>query len=188
MSLILFYSNYCSHSKKLISILAKSNIKYKFKYVCIDDRFKDDKGTTFIRLQSGKSMALPPNITKVPSLLMLNKAGQVLEGDDIYNYIDTLQRKSQGGQGIKGGNSMDNLDCYEMNDFGCVVSDTYSFLDQNSDELSAKGNGGTRQMHNYASIDFVSDIDTPVDDYTPDKVRPNSLDELQMERAKDVKR
>ena len=187
MSLILFYSNYCNHSKKLISVLAKSQIKDKFKYVCIDDRFKDDKGATFIRLQSGKSMALPPNITKVPSLLMMNKAGQVLEGDDIYNYIDTLQRKSSNGS-ERAGNAMDNLDCYSMNDFGCVVSDTFSFLDQNSDELSAKGNGGTRQMHNYASIDYVSDIDTPVDDYTPDKVRPNSLDELQMQRARDVKR
>ena len=37
--------------------------------------------------------------------------------------------------------------------FGDVVSDQYSFLDQNAEEMSAKeGNGGMRQMHNYVDI------------------------------------
>ena len=33
-----------------------------------------------------------------------------------------------------------------------VSSDAFSFLDMNSDDLSAKGNGGLRQMYNYSSI------------------------------------
>jgi len=36
--------------------------------------------------------------------------------------------------------------------FGDVVSDHYSFLDQDASELSAEGNGGMRQMHNYVDL------------------------------------
>ena len=36
--------------------------------------------------------------------------------------------------------------------FGDIVSDQYSFLDQDPDELKADGNGGMRQMHNYVDL------------------------------------
>ena len=36
--------------------------------------------------------------------------------------------------------------------FGDVVSDQYSFLDQNEEDLKATGNGGMRQMHNYVDL------------------------------------
>jgi hypothetical protein len=35
-----------------------------------------------------------------------------------------------------------------------VASDTYSFWDQSSEEMLAKGNGGMRQMYNYSTIDY----------------------------------
>jgi hypothetical protein len=35
---------------------------------------------------------------------------------------------------------------------GNIVSDQYSFLDQEPEELEAKGNGGMRQMHNYVDL------------------------------------
>ena len=35
-----------------------------------------------------------------------------------------------------------------------VESDTYSFWDQSSEEMLAKGNGGMRQMYNYSTIDY----------------------------------
>jgi hypothetical protein len=35
---------------------------------------------------------------------------------------------------------------------GDIVSDQYSFLDQEPEELEAKGNGGMRQMHNYVDL------------------------------------
>lgn len=183
MSNVLFYSNYCEHSKKLIGALAKSSIKDQFKYINIDNRFKDDKGQIFIRFENGKSMALPPNIRKVPSLLLMNKSGHVLEGDDIYSYMDNMvaQKNSSQSSGVNE-KGIDNLDCYSMTDFGTIVSDNFSFLDQGENEMSAKGDGGTRQMHNYASINYMSDINTPVDDYQPDKVKSNSLDELRKAR------
>ena len=36
--------------------------------------------------------------------------------------------------------------------FGDIISDQYSFLDQDPDDLKAEGNGGMRQMHNYVDL------------------------------------
>ena len=36
--------------------------------------------------------------------------------------------------------------------FGDIVSDQYSFLDQDANELKADGNGGMKQMHNYVDL------------------------------------
>lgn len=66
--------------------------------------------------------------------------------------------------------------------FGDVVSDNYSFLDQNNDELSTKGEGGMRQLYNYATINHHDNIETPPDDYTPDKIGEVSLENLQQTR------
>jgi hypothetical protein len=47
-----------------------------------------------------------------------------------------------------------------------IMSDNYSFLDMNSDDLSAKGNGGVRQMHNYVHTNYMDKetIYTPSDE------------------------
>ena len=56
------------------------------------------------------------------------------------------------------------------------------------DELSAKGNGGMRQMYNYVSASHEpSVIPTPPDNYRPDKISEGiSLDDLQQQRNADV--
>jgi len=72
-----------------------------------------------------------------------------------------------------------------MGGFG-VASDNYSFLDQTADELSAKGNGGMRQLYNYATLDLVDKIETPPDNYSPDKVGSVSLEQLQQKRNLDI--
>jgi hypothetical protein len=55
------------------------------------------------------------------------------------------------------------------------------------DELSAKGRGGMRQMYNYvpAAQEGFS-IPTPPDNYRPDKVTSESLEELQSKRNADI--
>jgi hypothetical protein len=56
------------------------------------------------------------------------------------------------------------------------------------EELSAKGNGGRRQMYNYVSAhqDVVS-INTPPDTYHPDKVATDvTVDVLQQKRNSDI--
>jgi hypothetical protein len=67
-----------------------------------------------------------------------------------------------------------------------VVSDNYSFLDQDAESLSAKGNGGMRQQHHYATLDSQGMIETPPDTYTPDKVGSISMEQLQQKRNLEV--
>ena len=68
-----------------------------------------------------------------------------------------------------------------------VASDNFSYWDQDSDELLAKGNGGTRQMYNYATVDYKTSIETPPDDWSPDKVSETSYNEMEEQRNNDLR-
>ena len=65
---------------------------------------------------------------------------------------------------------------------GGVLSDNYSFLDQTNDSLSAKGDGGLRQMYNYATISQMDSIATPPETYSPDTIGNISIEKLQEQR------
>jgi len=56
------------------------------------------------------------------------------------------------------------------------------------DELSAKGNGQARPLYNYISVqNDMNLINTPPDDYKPDKVSNDvTLDTLQQKRMDDI--
>jgi hypothetical protein len=76
---------------------------------------------------------------------------------------------------------------FSLNDFGSFKSDNFSFLDQSSEDMSAKGNGGIRQMHNYVAIDQNSIIETPPENYKPDKLNTDmSIDQIRMMRDKEI--
>jgi len=64
-----------------------------------------------------------------------------------------------------------------------VHSDTYSYLDMSSDELSAKGNGGSRQLYNYADLNQTEVISTPEETYKPDKIDETSVAEYEKNRS-----
>ena len=55
-------------------------------------------------------------------------------------------------------------------------------MDQTSESLSAKGDGGLRQIRNNAPLEYKDSIETPNEDYTPNKIGEVSLDEIQQER------
>jgi hypothetical protein len=52
--------------------------------------------------------------------------------------------------------------------------------------MTAKGEGGLRQMHNYVALDQSDQIETPPDTYSPDKVGEVSMDQLRQQREQDV--
>jgi hypothetical protein len=117
---------------------------------------------------------LPNNVSSVPSLLLINENYKVIAGNEILNFLKPVEEVKQqiatnfngepSAYSLNGGMSMTG-----------VVSDNYSFLDQSSEDLSAKGQGGMRQLYSYATINHQDKIDTPPDDYTPDKVNEDSL-------------
>ena len=89
MSSILYYSTYCDNCSKLLQAVARSNSKKEMHFINIDKRIKKSNGATYIILENGQEILLPPTINKVPALLLLNKGHQVLFGNDI-NKADLL--------------------------------------------------------------------------------------------------
>ena len=185
MSCILYYSNYCENCKGLIQNISKWNdAKNDMHFINIDKRVKKNNGATYIILENGQELLLPPTITKVPALLLLNKSHHVLFGNDINKH---LEPKQQMQVAVATNNNGEPLAFSMMGgSYGGVASDNYSFLDQDAESLSAKGDGGMRQQHHYAGLDYYSNIDTPPDNYTPDKVGQVSMEQLQQQRNTDV--
>ena len=144
---ILYYSNYCKHSQKIIQTLVKANMSDKISFICIDKRTRDNKtNQTFITLENGSKVVLPPNIQSVPSLLLIKHGYKVIIGDDIIkHYHDTF----------KSVNSNQSLPAGEPSAFylgkptggSNIVSEQYTMYNLTPDELSAKGIGGKRQLY-----------------------------------------
>lgn len=149
MSCILYYSKYCEVSKKYIQMLSKSNVQKDIHFICIDKRVKDSNNKTYIVLENGQKIILPENVTRVPALLLLTQGYQVLYGEQILQHLKPRQEVEvkQATQ-----NNMEPMAFSFGGGFNNIVSDQYSFLDQDPQDLEAKGNGGMRQMHNYVDL------------------------------------
>jgi hypothetical protein len=190
MGSILYYSNFCEHSKKLIQTFSKSQVSKDLHFMCIDKRVKEKDGKMYLILENGQKIVMPENVTKVPALLLLNKNYTVLYGDAIYEHLKPRQ-EAVTRQATS--NNMEPM-AFSLGGFGLgfggsVVSDNYSFLDQEPDDLNAKGNGGLRQMHSYFGLQTSDKIETPKDDfdYKESKASNNlSLEQLQQQREQDL--
>ena len=80
---ILYYSNYCPHSQKLLQYITKKNLIEKLNCICVDKRVRDNNNNQmYIVLENGKRVILPPNVSSVPSLLQVKKNYSVLQGID----------------------------------------------------------------------------------------------------------
>ena len=163
---IVYYSNFCDPSKKLLQKISKTKLSQEIHFICIDRRQRDSKGNTILLLEKEQVM-LPSQVTKVPALYKM-ESKQVLFGDDIYSFL--LPREVAINHQATNGNG--EPECYSLSQMSSM-SDSYSFWDQDPTELSTKGGGGTRQMHNYVTLDQDFKINTPAEDYEPDKVGKN---------------
>lgn len=194
MSCILYYSNYCEPSKKLLQTVTKTQNAKDIHFICVDKREKDATGKVYIVLQNGQKIIMPENVTRVPALLLLNNNYKVIYGDDIYSHL-----RPQVQQQVKEA-TKNNMEPVTYQDgFGAfggfgggIVSDNYSFLDQSDTELSVKGDGGLRQMHNYVDLNDSMNLSMklPSDDfnYSTDKLKEGelSVESLQRKREEDL--
>lgn len=194
MSCILYYSNFCEPSKKLLQTVSKTQNVNNIHFVCIDKRVKDPNGKIFIVLQNGQKLLMPENVTRVPALLLLNQNYKVIYGDDIYKHL-----KPQVAQEIKQA-TKNNMEPINFQDgfgsfggfSGGIVSDNFSFLDQSDSDLSVKGEGGLRQIHNYVTLNESMNLSMklPQDDfdYKNDKLKEGemSVEALQRRREEEL--
>jgi hypothetical protein len=182
---ILYYSNYCKHSQKIVQTLVKGNMADKLSFVCIDKRTVDKKtNQTFVILENGSKVVLPPNIHSVPALLLIKQNYRVLLGDEIMQHMHPqLKQLNEAATGFHG-----EPMSFSLANFGTIVSEQYTDYNMSPEELSAKGKGGSRKMYNYVSAgDDIQFINTPPDNYRPDKLSNNvTIDSLQQQRLDEI--
>jgi len=186
MSSILYYSNFCDHSKKLLQSLSKFEMKKEIHFICIDKRIQEGN-KTFIILQNGQKIIMPENITKVPALLLLDQNYKVLYGEMINDFFKPKQQMAV----KQATNNNFEPSAFSFSSGGNIgiSSDNYSFLDMDSSSLSATGNGGLRQMHSYIGYNDSFNITTPVDeyDYKSTKIPEDlTVEQLQQQRANEL--
>ena len=197
MSSILYYSNFCEPSKKLLQTVTKTQNAKDIHFICIDNRVKDSNGKIFIILQNGQKIIMPENVTRVPALLLLNQNYRVIYGDEIYQQFKPnteVQIKTATKNNMEPTTFQDGFGAFGgFGGFGGgIVSDNYSFLDQSDNDLGTKGNGGMRQMHNYVALQDSMNLTMhlPQDDneYKSDKIKDGemSLEALQRKREQEL--
>ena len=167
MSTILYYSNHCNNCRSLIGMLAKTKLKDDINFLCIDKRVKGNNNATYIVLENQQQV--------------LNRGNQVIFGEQIYQHFRPLEENLNKKATFNNGEPM----AYSLGEMNSTC-DAYSYLDQSPDEMTAKGEGGLRQMHNYVALDQSDQIETPPDTYSPDKVGEVSMDQLRQQREQDV--
>ncbi len=162
---ILYYSTNCSHCRKLLSVLSKNKYENTM-FFSVDNReIVNEK--TYLILSDGSRVLLPIHITKVPSLLIVDdktNKNELILGNKILNFFEEkepLEKEDPMSFALNG----------ERNE---IVSDSFSFLDTNSDEMMACGDGGLKQMHNYTALDEIHKITTPPEEYTPNTIGNDS--------------
>ena len=188
---ILYYSNYCKHCQKIIQFLSKGGLLESVNAFCVDKRFLDKKSNqTIIVLSNGDQKLLPPNIQSVPALLLINNNYKVILGDEIIQHFEPTMKKKIAsanlGNGEPFGFAMDNFNSSAGR--SNITSEQFTYYNMTPEELSAKGNGGNRQMYNYVSADQeVAFIQTPPDSYKPDKIEGSlTIDQLQQKRNGEI--
>lgn len=184
---ILYYSNHCKHSEKILNYLVKNDIVKYLNCICVDKRqINQSNGNVNIILENGNSVMLPPNVHSVPSLLILKENYRVVMGDEILKKFNVQVKENNDiatqGNGEPMSFSLGSKD---------VSSEVFSSFDATPEELSAKGQGGNRPLYNYVSATGVTNtIQTPPDTYKPDKLSTDvtieSLNQSRNEQMKDL--
>ena len=184
---ILYYSNHCKHSEKILNYLVKNDIVKYLNCICVDKRqINQSNGNVNIILENGNSVMLPPNVHSVPSLLILKENYRVVMGDEILK-IFNVQVKENNDIATQGNGEPMSFSLGSKD----VSSEVFSSFDATPEELSAKGQGGNRPLHNYVSAAGVTNtIQTPPDTYKPDKLSTDvtieSLNQSRNEQMKDL--
>lgn len=186
MSSIIYYSNFCEHSKKLLQSLSKTQISKDIHFICIDNRVREN-GKIYIQLQNGQKIIMPENVSSVPALMLLNQNYKVLYGEEIKQFFKPRQEATVRQV------THNNMEPMSFSLGGCggfgIVSDQYSFLDMDADSLTAKGDGGVRQMHNYVTLEYVDKINAIEEDSSnvknANRLTESEIEKFQREREQD---
>lgn len=180
---ILYYSNYCKHSKAILDYLVKNDLIESLNCICIDQRKVDQKqGQIHIMLENGSTVLLPPNVYSVPSLLLVKENYKCVVGNEIKNVYKQKVVESKDlafqGNGEPLSFSLGSKD---------IQSEQFTFYNSTTEDLSAKGSGGMRPLYHYVPADGNMSIPTPPDTYKSNKVGQDvTVETLQHQRSDEM--
>lgn len=143
-----YYSNHCQYSQNVIQFISRNNLIDRISCICIDNRKQDlSRNYTYIVLENGQTIPLPPSIQSVPSLLLKSKNYTVLLGSEqIITHFQNTHSISSPAL-IKNGEPI-----------------SFEFTGSGLSDYS----GSSSQ--NYALIDSNMHIHAPDDNYKADKL------------------
>ena len=185
---VIYYSSYCQHSEKIIKPLLNLQT-LKIKFISIDNRYKKD-GYWYTVLESGHHVILPNNLTQTPFLLiMCDNYKTIMGSEPILQYFGNKQQEQKR---IATQNNLEPMSYSFSEGINTnVVSDSFSFIEENYKELESIGNGGIRQMYSYMPAnanDAHYKIDTPEEEYFDKNAKKSSVDieKFQNQRKMDI--
>lgn len=183
---LLFFSEYCKHSRELLSNLKQKNHLESIELICIDNRYTKDN-IIYININETNTMTLPPMINCVPTLCILPNY-EILQGSKIMEYYAPMSKNiDEAREQINAEPNAFSLDSETNGSFG-VSSDNFSFWDTESDALAAQGDGGIRQMYTYASVNNYgneNEIHTPAEEASTNNMSMD-LEQIQQKRNNEI--
>jgi hypothetical protein len=186
---ILYYSNHCPHSQKVVHYISRAGLIDKLNAICVDKRTVDSQtGQIFIQLENGKKIMLPPNIHSVPALLVVKQNYRTLFGKDVVAYFEPAVKEQTNAAQQNNGEPI-GMSIATSSAGVSILSEQYTLYDLTPDDLSAKSQSAKRPMYNYVSAQNHQSfqIPTPPDTYRPDKVDPSlTLEVLEQKRNNEV--
>lgn len=84
---VLYYSNSCKHSAKILDFIVKNGFAEKVNCICVDKRTLRNGHTWVVQLDDGRIHTVPPHISRVPSLLLVNQKNEVRLGNEILEFF-----------------------------------------------------------------------------------------------------
>lgn len=146
-----------------------------------------------IMLENGTKVALPPTVSSVPSLLLVNKNYVVAVG--LSNIMRELNTEAIPNGTMTRNNervepSEKEFISYEIGSYTSnqnIVSERFTDYNLSPEALSSKGQSKDRDLYNYVPVDGVQYISTPDETYKPDKMSADmTIDRLQQMRNQDI--
>lgn len=173
---ILYYSNYCNNCQILLQYLAKHSLTNKLNFICIDKReYDSNTNNTYIILENQKIL-MPPNIYEVPTLLLVKQKYNIIKGKEIIEYlnpyIENINDKSNSEIKEPQGYVLNNVTSNSN-----IISGNYTYF--NDKKIS-------NEQNNYVSSNhIINKIESPPENYKPDKVSDDNFKKFTKERDDD---
>lgn len=179
---ILYYSNQCPNSRKLLDYITKNGLIDQLNCICIDKRTTDPTtGQLYVERDNGKYIMIPPNIHAVPALLIAKENYRTVYAKDIITYLDPIvSAKISRATGMNG------------EPIAISITNGAFYSDVSSDKYTYYNGRISDTMSNYSITNHIEQmrISTPAENYKSSKMVPDEgmmlVDTMQQERNADM--